>query len=78
MSNYVVSLIRTNVPYIVSAIVTFLATKGIDMGDDTKTALITFLTWLLGSIYYAAVRYLEKKNPQMGKLLGVASKPTYK
>ena len=77
MSDYITSLIRTAVPYVVGAVASYLATKGIDRGEEAKLGLGTFLTTLVGSLYYALVRFLEKKNPQAGKLLGIAKKPSY-
>lgn len=77
MSDYLVSIIRTNIPYIVSALGSFLAIRGVELSDEAKTGLTAFLTWLIGTLYYAIVRHVEKNNPEAGRLLGVASKPKY-
>lgn len=79
MSPFITSVIRTTVPYIVSAIVSFLTVNGVDVSDDTKVALASVLTTLLGNLYYIVVRKLELKYPEhrWGLLLGSESKPTY-
>ncbi len=78
MNNLVISWIRTNVPYAVSAIVAWLLTLGVEMSPESQAGLIAFLTWAIGSAYYLVVRKLERVNPKFGFLLGVASQPKYK
>lgn len=77
MNDYITSIIRTNIPYVVGGLGSFLAVRGISLSDEAKTGLTAFLTWLAGTVYYVIVRYLEKKNPEAGKLLGIAKKPEY-
>lgn len=73
------SFIRTLVPYIVGAIVSFLATKGVNVPEDQQAEVIATLTVVLGQLYYIVVRWLETRiNPRLGILLGKASAPTYK
>ena len=71
------SLVRTLIPYIVGGVISWLATKGIDVKTEDIATLSAFLTVVLGWLYYYAVRFLESKNPSFGKLLGVAKQPTY-
>jgi hypothetical protein len=78
MSNFVTSWIRTNVPFIVSGLVTWLMTVGLQVPADVQASIVVVATWLLGSLYYALVRWAETKWPWIGNLLGVASQPKYK
>lgn len=78
MSNYVTSLIRTNVPIVVGTVLSWLATKGLNIDESAAAGLVAGLTGVLISLYYVVVRTLEKRFPKFGVLLGVASKPTYK
>lgn len=78
MSDIKTSIIRTVVPYVVGAVVAFFASRGIDIDPDTKAAIGTLLTTLVGGLYYVAIRLLEKKLPKAGLLLGSAKTPEYK
>lgn len=78
MNNFVTSQIRTIVPIIVGALVSWLITLGIELDADTQTGLVVFLTGLLQAVYYFIARLIEKKYPQIGGfLLGSQSKPVY-
>lgn len=77
MQDIVTSAIRTFVPYVVGAVVAWLTQKGVHVPDSSVASATAFITFLVGSAYYAAVRTLEKKYPQAGYLLGVPKKPTY-
>lgn len=77
MSDLAVSFIRTAVPYIVGALVSWLATKGVELDEAASAGLSTFLTALFGSVYYLVFRFLEQKYPELGRFLGVARKPKY-
>lgn len=77
MNNFYTSLVRTYVPLVVGAVASYLVSKGIDLDAEAQLGLITFLTAVLQGAYYLFVRLLEKKFPQAGILLGVASKPKY-
>lgn len=77
MNDFITSLIRTYVPYIVGGVASFLATRGIDLDAEASAALGTFLTLTFGSVYYAVVRKIEAVRPDLGVLLGVAKKPEY-
>jgi len=78
MNNYFTSLIRTVVPIVVGALVTWLVTLGVQIDAETQTGLIVGLTGLLTAVYYTVVRLLEKKWPKLGILLGKATTPDYK
>lgn len=77
MTNFVTSLIRTYVPIIVGAIVSYLLTLGIELDADSQAGLIVAMTGILQAIYYFIARILEKKFPQFGVLLGSTAKPLY-
>lgn len=77
MQNIITSGIRTLVPYVVGAVVAWLATKGYHVSDATMASATAFLTFGIGSVYYLVVRSLEHKYPKFGVLLGVPVKPSY-
>lgn len=77
MNDLVVSFIRTYVPIAVGSLISFLATKGLDIDGQASQGLIVFLTGLLIAVYYGVVRLLERTWPQFGLLLGSAKKPEY-
>jgi len=71
------SIIRTVVPYLVGWIVTLLATAGVEVSAEFRSDLVTFLSFLIGTLYYVVARFLEKKWPKLGFLLGVPTAPVY-
>lgn len=69
------SYVRTFLPYLVGYLVSVLARHGLDINDDNAAALITLV---VGSAYYAVVRFLEVfAGPKWGYVLGVAKSPGY-
>lgn len=75
MNDQIVSLIRTVVPAIVGALcVKASMMLGVDIDGATAGA---FAATLCTSVYYAVVRYVERKVPAAGVLLGVRKTPTY-
>lgn len=76
-NNFVISLIRTYVPIGVGAFLSYLLTFGIDIDAEARTGLVTFLTAVTQGLYYLVARWLEKKWPQLGVLLGIPAKPKY-
>ncbi len=73
-----ISLIRTWVPIGVGAVAAWLLAHGLGMDAATQTGLVAGLTGLLAGGYYAIVRALESKFPQLGGiLLGHTAKPVY-
>jgi len=78
MENVLPSLIRTFVPYVVGAVVAWLANKGVHVPDAEVASATAFLTFVVGTGYYLVVRMLEEKYPKLGVLLGIPIKPVYK
>lgn len=77
MNDELTSIIRTVVPYIIGGIVSWLSTKGYHVSDANVASATAWLTFGIGSVYYVVVRFLEKKWPKTGFLLGIATKPIY-
>jgi hypothetical protein len=76
-SSIVVGIIRTYVPLVVAVLVGWLASLGIVVSDDARSALVTGIGAIGGALYYAGVRLLEQRWPFLGLLLGAAKAPTY-
>jgi hypothetical protein len=70
-------VIRTVVPMMVGAFVSFLAMYGIEVSTTTAQALTLGLSGLLGAVYYAVATALESRWPIAGLLLGTTVRPTY-
>lgn len=75
MNDFVVSLIRTFVPIAVGAALSLLATLDIT-GVDTDQAVAVVTSLTIG-VYYALARFLERKFPKAGVLLGHKTAPSY-
>lgn len=74
LSNVVTSIIRTVVPVVVGSILAVLAKRGFDLDQAEINS------WLIPTVisgYYAIVRTLEAKYPNLGWLLGVPKAPGY-
>ena len=69
------SIVRTLVPLAVGQIVAYLATIGIVLPDDVMAAVTVVLGFVVTSVYYLVVRWLEQKFPKIGVLLGWAAVP---
>ena len=67
------SITRTLVPFLVALIGPWVLSH-LGVGEE---ALTSWLTVVLGAIYYVAVRALEERWPQAGWLLGAPGAPTY-
>jgi hypothetical protein len=77
-NNTVVSLIRTYVPVVVGALVSWLIVHyGWHVSKDIQVGADTALTAFIIAAYYTLVRLLENKFPWLGVLLGHVAKPTY-
>lgn len=74
MTDYGRSLIRTIVPLIVGGVVGWLASHGVKVDEATVLPLVDST---VAAAYYAAVRALEHRWPQVGWLLGAPGAPTY-
>ena len=77
MNDYIIGHIRTWVPIVVGALISFLVTLGLEINPETQTALIIALTGLIQAVYYALVRALAEKWPWVGSFLGVNKAPEY-
>ena len=77
MHDLLISVIRTWVPIAVGTVLTYLATKGIEVDEATRVNLIAGLTGLVSALYYALARLLENLWPSFGLLLGVRKTPNY-
>lgn len=77
IQNYLVSVIRTVVPFLVGTIAAWLATKHITLDADSTRFLTLFIEGIAGVTYYLLVRSLEHVNARFGWLLGYAKMPTY-
>ncbi|WP_428957929.1 hypothetical protein [Streptomyces sp. cg35] len=71
------AIVRTVVPMIVGAALSFLATHNIHVDTTTEHALNLGLTGALGAAYYVVAYALESRWPLMGYLLGSNARPTY-
>ena len=74
MSDLTPSIIRTGTPLVVGPLVTWLASKGVDIDGETLTAAVAAV---VGFVYYVGVRLLERRWPFLGVLLGSKKTPTY-
>lgn len=77
MSQLIISIIRTVIPYAVGWVVAKLTLAGIPIPEDVVAEASASLTLLAGSLYYIAVAWLERKFSWFGWLLGVARQPVY-
>ena len=77
MSNFVIGLVRTWVPILVGSGFSFLVTWGVDLSAETQAATVVALTGLAIGLYYTGIRFLAKKWPSIGILLGVNEAPSY-
>ena len=76
-SDLITSIVRTAVPALISAIVSFLTVYNIKVPDSVLEWLSSALFFGFAFVYYTIVRLLESKYPKLGWLLGVPVKPTY-
>lgn len=76
--DYLQSLVRTYVPIAVGALVSWLASFGLDVGGDAEIGLTLFLGSVVMGLYYLLARTLEARWPALGGfLLGSTRKPVY-
>lgn len=78
LSTLVTSATRTGVPMLVGVLVSWLASKGLNVDANTAVGLVAFLTALSGWVYYLVARMLEMKYPKFGWLLGSPKTLSYK
>jgi hypothetical protein len=73
LMDYAKANVRTIVPFIVGAIITYALKRGVDLHGYAFA-----LTTVVGAVYYAVVRALERYvTPKFGWLLGLAQQPVY-
>lgn len=78
LSNFVISQIRTYVPVLVGALLTWLASSlHVVIEPSSQAGLVALCVALLSAGYYALVRLLEHWRPSLGVLLGVPARPVY-
>jgi len=78
MTNFITSLIRTQVPIAVGALLAWLTLKtGIVVDESSQAGLVQAFTAILTGLYYLVIRWLETRFPQIGWLLGVPKAPGY-
>lgn len=78
MGNYLLSLIRTWVPIVVGTLLTWLAASThIVISEHSRAVAAAACVAVLSAGYYALVRLLERKVPQLGVLLGATVQPAY-
>lgn len=71
------AVVRTIVPAIVGAVLSFFATRGITVDSTFREALGFILTAALTGVYYVVLLKLETRWPLAGFLLGSTARPTY-
>lgn len=69
------SIVRTIVPVAVGQVVAYLVTLGVVVPEDVEAALTLILGFVITTVYYIAIRFLEQKFPKLGALLGWAATP---
>jgi hypothetical protein len=77
LGDYLVSLIRTWVPVLAGAVISWAVTQGLSITPATKSSLIVGLTGIFIAGYYALARALELRYKWAGLLLGVRKAPSY-
>ena len=75
MNPFAASLIRTIVPLVAGAVISWLALVNLDIDAEGQAALASLLTAALTGAYYLVIRIIETKVPQVGWLLGLAKSP---
>lgn len=74
MNDHIIAIIRTIVPMLAGAAITFLATYGIEI---ESAALEAVLFPIISGAYYVVARALASTVPAFGWLLGHPAKPEY-
>jgi hypothetical protein len=77
MNDQIIAIVRTVVPTLVGAFAAFLLATGVELDDETKSAMIVALTGIFSGAYYAIIRSLASKVPSAGWLLGYPANPAY-
>lgn len=78
LHDYLTSNIRTYVPIGAGFLISFLASKGVELDPDTRTLVTAAMTALAIGLYYSLARLIEMKWPSAGRwLLGSTKQPQY-
>lgn len=77
MSDYLIASIRTLIPGAIGAVVTWLASLGLNVSTDAQSSLVAAAGFVIAALWYLIVHALERRWPKLGVLLGVPSKPIY-
>lgn len=77
MNPFIASLIRTVVPVIVGAVITWLAGIGLNLDVAGQEGLALTLTVIFTAAYYFVVRFIEERVPWVGVFLGYAKSPAF-
>jgi hypothetical protein len=77
MSDFLISLVRTWVPVGVGAVLSYLASLGVEWEPDTEAAVGFAAVAVITALYYWGARALETRWPVFGLLLGARKAPTY-
>lgn len=78
MNDFITSQIRTYIPILVGSIVSWLATRGIEIDAEATAGAVVAITGLASALYYLIARLLEENiSSKFGLLLGSKKKPTY-
>lgn len=77
LNDQVVSYIRTWVPALVGLVAGWAVSVGLPVTQGMQNVLTPVLSAAFIGLYYAGVRYAEKRWPAAGWLLGVPKTPAY-
>lgn len=69
--------VRTITPVIAGGIISFFATRGIEVDGAAREYLVFGLTIVITVAYYLIPLALESRWPVIGLLLGSTARPTY-
>jgi hypothetical protein len=75
-ANNVPAIVRTIVPVVVGAVISWLITRGLDL-SSYENAINAWLLVAVTTLYYALFKWLESKWPAFGWFLGLAKQPVY-
>lgn len=78
MNDLLTSYIRTYVPIVVGAVLTWAARRwGIVLDEATSAQASIVAVAVVTAVYYAVVRLLEQAWPAAGRFLGAKAAPVY-
>lgn len=77
MQNLGTSIIRTVVPMLVGALVTWLTDLEVPLPAGYEDAAVAVTTVAVGGVWYAGVRWAGQRWPVLERLLGAPTAPSY-